>query len=272
MKHQAYLLILAVLIALPLQAQIKNIEKLRIWSGDRHWSADGRVDLSYNNIDGNYVFQVGTNAGVLYKFRDKNEKFNNKILFHGNFALIRAENENLNNNWFLHLRYNKELTQFFRVEGFVQSQENQLLAISSRNLIGGGIRLKPLQDMRNKKERNLHLYIGLAYMYETERSKNFNVDFYNHRASSYLTAAFKFNDSKLVIINTLYYQPLLKDFDNFRLSEELSIEFPISDTVGFQTSFNYFLNNRTPAGDAEYQSFMGFGFTYEYKSRDLSTD
>ena len=79
MKIHRYVLFLAVLVTVSSQAQIKNIEKLRIWSGDRHWSFDSGLNFRYNNTDGNYVFQIGARAGVLYKFKDKKDKFNNKL-------------------------------------------------------------------------------------------------------------------------------------------------------------------------------------------------
>lgn len=268
MKSGHFLLFAFSLLSFCLHSQIRNIEELRIWSGDSPWLINSGLNFSYTNNDGNYVYELGARAGTLFKYKDKSGELNNKWLLHGNYSLVRSEREDFSNNWFVHLRFNKEITDFFRVESFIQSQENQLLSIRSRNLIGAGIRLKPIEDFKDTSKRNLHLYIGLAYMYEEEKSRELDLNFYNHRASSYITAGFQFGKDghKLEIINTLYYQPLLSDFQNFRLSEEFSISFPISDDVGFQTTFNYFLNNKTPAGDVEYRSYIGMGFNYSFKS------
>jgi hypothetical protein len=265
-----YYLVFTLLIYSPsLNSQITNIEKQRIWSGNSPWHVDSNLNFSYNNNDGNYVYRIAMSAGALFKFRDKKrEGLNNKIFLHGNYSLASSEIEDFSNTWFVHLRYNKEISSFFRVETFLQIQENKLLSIRSRNLIGGGIRLKPLQDNKNRSRRNLHLYIGLAYMYEEERSSIYDMNFYNRRASSYITSAFEFGEdgSKLKIVNTIYYQPLLSDFQNFRLSEEFSIAFPISPKIELESTFNYFLNNKTPIGDVEYQSFVGLGFNYSFES------
>ena len=235
-----------------------------MYIGERQFAINSGLRFSYNNNDGNYVYQIGASVGCLFKLKDKKGGYNNKFFLNGNYNLIRSEDQDFNNNWFIHIRYNKELTEIFRIEAFVQSQENQLLSISSRNLAGTGIRLKVLEAM---KKRSLHTYIGLAYMYEREKSENFNVDFKNHRMSSYLAATLDFGEDKPKIINTLYYQPLFEDFDNFRLSEEFSAEFPFSETFSFSVIFNYFLNNQTPAGDAEYTSSLVFGFNYNFKSK-----
>ena len=114
--------------------------------------------------------------------------------------------------------------------------------------------------------KRLHLYIGIAYMYEEEKSDAFNLELYNHRASSYLTTILDFGRDKPKIYNTLYYQPLLKDIGNYRLSEQFTVEFPITGNLGFNANFNYFLNSRTPAGDSEYSTNVSFGFVYNFQS------
>lgn len=271
MHSRLALVVLASLSFLLAPAQITNIEKLRKWTGERKMDLKTGLNFSYTNNDGAYIFNIGANAGVLYKFKDGTNKLNNKLFFIANYSLNRSEGQDFSNNWFLHLRFNKELNKTFRVESFLQTQRNQILSISSRSLIGAGIRLKIIEKLVGKLDkRSLHLYVGTAYMYEIEHSNAFNLDFYNHRSSSYLTASFDFGRDKLKLINTVYYQPLFEDFQNFRLAEEFSAEIPISDTLSFETSFTYFLNNLTPAGDAEFSSFVGLGLTYNFKSKLLT--
>jgi len=181
MKSGHYIVFAFSLLSFCIHSQIRNIEELRIWSGDSPWLINSGLNFSYNNNDGNYVYELGAKAGTLFKFKDKSGKLNNKWLLHGNYSLVRSKREDFSNNWFVHLRFNKEITSFFRVESFIQSQENQLLSIRSRNLIGAGIRLKPLEDFQDSSKRNLHMYIGLAYMYEQEKSREFDLNFYNHQ-------------------------------------------------------------------------------------------
>ena len=270
--YSSFLIFISCFVA---QAQIENIEALRIWSGDKPWTINSDLVFSYRNNDGNYNYLIGASSSVLFKFRTRNDRYKekaglkNKLFFVGNYSLIRAEDQDLDNNWFLHLRYNREFTDFFRVEAFIQNQENQLLLIDSRRLIGAGVRLKPIQErVRDNSEGNsLHLYLGFAYMYEQERSELFDLELYNHRASSYLTASFRFKKSGVTITNTLYYQPLLEDFQNYRISEDLDIRFPVNELIRFIPRFSYFNNNKTPAGDAEYRSTLLFGLNFNFQSK-----
>lgn len=267
--------LMAILFCSAGNAQITNIEAMRIWSGDSPWTFNSDLNFNYTNNDGDYNFRIGASASVLYKFKDLKDLENtevgliNKLFFVGNYSLNRAEDRDLDNNWFLHLRYNREFTDFFRTEAFIQFQENPLLQIDSRRLVGAGVRLKPLQERarENAKKNSLHLYIGLAYMYEEERSQLFDLRLYNHRASTYLSASFKFGESNLTLSNILYYQPVLKDFQNYRLSENLQLALPVSDVTTFTTNFSYFLNNKAPAGDSEYRSAVSFGLRFSFQSK-----
>ncbi|NND52919.1 MAG: DUF481 domain-containing protein [Flavobacteriaceae bacterium] len=234
------------------------------------------IQFSYDNNDGAYIYKIGGNIGALYKFRsknDRNDELNNKLFFLANYNLNRSEGQDFNNKWFLHLRYNKEIPNFpskdirIRLEGFLQTQKNDLLSINERSVLGAGIRLKLVEDMEGKN--SFHLYIGSAYMYEIEHTNSLNLDTYNHRNSSYLTANFDFGEDKLQLVNTIYYQPLFQDFQNYRLAEEFSAEMPLSHSLSFKTTFTYFLNNKTPLGDAEFTSHIGLGFTYDFKKKPI---
>ena len=74
-------------------AQIKNIESMRMWTGDKKLVLDSGISLSYNNNNGDYVLQFDANAGALFKFKDKNGDLNNKLFLKGDYSLIRAEDQ-----------------------------------------------------------------------------------------------------------------------------------------------------------------------------------
>lgn len=279
MTRISFLCVLAFLYFTDLPSQIVNAENLRQYIGKRNFAINSGVNFSYNNNDGTYVSNFGANIASLYKFRNRKDsvdgkpaKLRNKILLHGNYNRIRSEAQDFINNWFIHFRFNKEFTDFFRMEAFIQSQENQLLSISTRNLIGAGVRLKIVETLKDKNDpdsQSLHTYLGFSYMYEYENSDRFNVNFYNSRLSSYLSASLNFGKGKPKLYNTLYVQPLFEDLNNFRLSEEFNADFPFSEKehLKFTVLFNYFLNNLTPAGDTEFTSILSFGIAYNFKSK-----
>ena len=98
-----------------LSAQIVNVERLRKFIGDRHFAIESGLNFSYDNNNGQYVYRFIPSAAVLYKFKDKGGQLNNKFLLNGNYKLIRTENQDFKNNWFVHLRFNKEFTSVFRM-------------------------------------------------------------------------------------------------------------------------------------------------------------
>ncbi len=105
--------------------------------------------------------------------------------------------------------------------------------------------------------------MGNSYMYEVEESDDFNLTFYNHRNSSYLSLSVRLADGRLDLTNTLYYQPLYRDFGNYRILQQLKTEVPITSKLKFSGLFNYFLNSITPEDDSEYASELSLGLTFE---------
>jgi hypothetical protein len=144
-----------------------------------------------------------------------------------------------------------------RLEGFVQSQHNELLSINSRNLLGAGIRLKFISTP------DVKAYFGNSYMYEIEESDAFGLKRYNHRNNSYLSLSVSLAEGKLDLTNTVYYQPLYSNFGNYRILQQLKVEVPITQKLKFSGLFNYFLNSLTPDGDSEYSTSLSMGITFE---------
>lgn len=209
--------------------------------------------FGYNNNNGLYIYQVSNSLSTQVKSKDLR-----KIYFLiGDYSLIKSEIENYNNNWLLHLRFNFKITNLWRFETFIQSQSNKLLDVKSRTLIGAGIRLKVISSPYTK------LYIANSYMYEEEKSDAMNQKFINHRNNSYLSFTKVFPESKISIINTIYFQPLYDNFDDFRIMEQLKIEVPFTKKIIFNTLFNYFYDNVTPNQRKQYTSNIKVGIGLE---------
>ncbi|MCE2612419.1 DUF481 domain-containing protein [Flavobacteriaceae bacterium D16] len=234
-------------------SQLVNIESRRMQTDSLHFVLKADLLFSYSDNDGSYLLQVGSGLATQWKSRD----YKSILYLIGNLNLARSRAEDFRNSWFFHLRYNRKLTDLFRLEGFVQSQHNQLLSINSRNLLGAGVRLKFISTPEVKA------YFGNSYMYEIEESDAFGLKLYNHRNSSYLSLSVSLAEGKLDLTNTLYYQPLYRDFGNYRILQQLKAEVPITQKLKFSGLFNYFLNSRTPTGESEYSSLLSMGITFE---------
>ena len=255
MKTTRHLILIAIALLWHgvLLSQLVNIESRRMQTDSLRFVLKTDLLFRYTDNDGSYLLEVGSGLATQWKTKDLNKIF----YFIGNFNLARSRAEDFRNSWFFHLRYNQKLSDLVRLEGFVQNQNNELLSINSRNLLGAGIRFKFISKPR------VRAYLGNSYMYEVEESNEFDLKFYNHRNSSYLSVSVNFGEDRLDITNTIYYQPLYRDLGNYRILQQLKAEVPISEKLKFSGLFNYFLNSLTPAGNSEYSSFLSLGLTFE---------
>ena len=213
-----------------LQAQLVNIESKRMQKDSIRFALKSDLLFDYTDNNGNYIFEVASNLTTQLKSRDLK-----KILFFiGNFGLIRSEEKDFQNSYFFHLRYNQKLSELFRLEAFIQNQNNTLLTITSRNLVGAGVRLKVISTEATK------MYLGNAYMYEVEKSENPVQQFYNHRNSSYLSGSYAFKKTKLDLTGTIYFQPLYTDIGNHRILLQAKAELPLTRIVSVSALYNFF--------------------------------
>lgn len=262
MKIKFYLLFIGIVFSFHvLNAQVVNIESLRMKTNDISALLLSNIDFSYTNNNGNYYYNIG--AGIGATFKSKNRE--NVYFVVGNYNLIRSEGEDFQNKWFIHLRYNHEFTNLLRAEIFAQSQENQVQDVNSRNLIGGGIRLKFVllkASDTDKNDTGIRFYLGNAYMYEVEKSDAINTSIYNHRHSSYFSLSGHIPKTSLSVTNTLYYQPLYKDFGDYRLTNQLQFNISLNEkkSLSFNTTFNYSYDSNTPLNRSEFSSYIKFGF------------
>jgi hypothetical protein len=247
------LMILAFLFSTLAYSQLVNIESKRMQTDSIRFVLKNDFSFSYNNNDGDYIYQIGNNLSAQVKSKDLK-----KIYFLiGNYNLIRSENQDFQNSWFLHFRFNQKISNLFRFEAFIQSLDNELLVVNSRQIIGAGLRFKFIST------ENARLYLGNAYMYEYEKSDAFKNKDYHHRNSSYLSLTASIPKSNINILNTIYYQPLYSDFSDFRISEQFKIEVPLSKALRFNTLFSYYYDSITPSGKKQFWSNISVGLGVE---------
>ncbi|WP_159039987.1 DUF481 domain-containing protein [Christiangramia fulva] len=205
--------------------------------------------FDYTNNDGDKVNQI--DAALTTQLKSKDLK---KIYFFiGSYNLIDSKNENLQNTWFLHGRFNYKLTKILRLEAFLQAQYNQLLVVEQRNLVGLGLRVKWVE------KDNFKGYVGNSYMYEMEHSDTVNTTYYNHRNSTYLTLSYFPKSNKFSVANTLYYQPLYKDLSDYRILEQFRLDIPLAKWFRVFAIYNYYYDSNTPLKTEEFTSNLNFG-------------
>ena len=232
-------------------AQIVNVESQRIQSDTTGWFGNFGVsfELDKNKVQ---VINLNSNAQIEYK------KHRNLYLFLTNYELLKGASQTLQNNLFFHLRYNYKMSNLLRLETFTQFQHESLSGIQSRWLIGAGPRFK---ITGNKK---LSIYAAALVMYEDEHELTKPVILHkNIRNSSYASASWRPVD-KAEITTTLFYQPLLKDFSDFRLLHELKLKFKFTKKFSFFTTWSFLYDSR-PATDIPNNIYtLKNGIEYEF--------
>lgn len=244
---------LFIVLHIQIQAQLVNIESKRMQVDSVRFALKSDLLFNYSNNNGDYLFQIGSNVTTQVKSKDLKKIY----FFIGNYNLIRSKDQDFQNSWFLHFRYNQKLSQLFRLEAFIQSQNNALLTITNRNLAGVGIRLKLIST------ENTKAYFGNAYMYEIEEIDATQQQFYNHRNNTYLSLTHAWKKANLDLTGTVYFQPLYKDIGNHRILSQLKAELPITKIVSLSALFNYFYNSFIPGAAKDYSSNLMVGFTFE---------
>lgn len=215
-----------------LKSQIVNIEDKRLRLGDSI-TLKGFVDLGFNVFKNDKMLVTARATGQLEKLAFKKHFF----LLIGGYNFAKAEGQSFLNDGFLHLRYNFELKENLVLEAFTQGQYNERTNIFFRGLIGSGMRLKLKAGLKNR------FYIGLAYMFEQNQYNSYLIPTQNnHRMSAYFSYNLNLtNNSRFV--HTTYFQPLLNDFTNNRISSEATLLFNFTKRLVFRASFNTSFDN-----------------------------
>ncbi len=229
---------------------VVNIEQKRIVTDTVGWA--GSMNISYLlNKDVDEQYSASGSMHVQYKTSKS------LYLLLANLSLLEAASKNFINSGFAHLRYNRKFGKILRWEAFSQLQFNKILQVNQRVLVGTGPRLKLLSTKKVK------LYQGTLYMYEYEEiisPREFNND---HRLSTYLSGSWSPSD-RATISSTWYFQPLLSDFNDNRLSGQMNLELGITKKLKFTTSFNYLHDTRPPTDIPKVAYRMRNGLTFKF--------
>lgn len=223
---------LTVLIAFcyQLNAQIVNIEDKRVRLGDSI-TLKGYVDMGLN-LNKNDKHLISARASVQVEKLFKEHFF----LFIGGYNFVKGEGQNFLNDGFLHLRYNKEWGKSWVIEGFIQGQYNERTRLLFRGLVGTGLRYKIRLAQKQR------IYLGLAYMLEDDQFKDATPRQRDSRLSSYLSYNLQLSHNSRVV-HTTYFQPVLNNFNNNRISSEAAILINISKHLLFKITANLTRDN-----------------------------
>lgn len=218
------------MIPFSIRCQIVNVEEKRFDNRDG-WL--GKIDLEFDfTKDSEKVLELENNIRIGY------HKGDHLYLFLNEIEMIKDGENDVLNNGFQHLRYNYSLTDFLILEAFAQYQFNQVQQIDKRILMGLGPRFGILQ------RDSIKFYIGIQIMREWEKTERYEN---NIRSSNYFSVFWQISNT-VNFISTTYYQPLVKDFKDYRIANESSFQFNVSENFKMRLSYELLYDTEVPIG------------------------
>lgn len=238
------------LMHLAAKSQIVNIESARMQSDTTGWMGNAGASLALTK-NTQQVFSSDVDAHLQYKSKKS------LYLILGSYGFLKGAGTNLIDNTFLHLRYNYKLNSILRWEAFTQVQKNVITGMSSRFLIGTGPRFKILSN------KLIRLYAASLLMYEREDQTVTDIIQNNARSSSYVS--FTITPNKQVeIISTSFFQPLLNNWNDYRLLNQVTIRVKAAKKLGLKVEWNYLNDSRPVAGVPSVNYSLSTGIDYEF--------
>ncbi len=245
-----FLLFFCCCICITARAQIVNIESARMQSDTIGWKGNAGASVSLSkNVQ--QVFSTELDAHIQYK------STKSLYLLLGSYGFLKGAGTKLIDNTFLHLRYNYKLSRIIRWEAFTQVQQNVISYIKSRFLIGTGPRFKLLST------KIIRLYAASLLMYEREEETNSNNIHHNARSSSYVSFTITPN-KQLEIISTSFFQPLLTNWNDYRILNQVSVSVKAGKKLAMRVNWNYLNDSNPVPGIPSVNYALGAGANYEF--------
>jgi len=217
-------------------AQVVNIEQARIKTDTSAWA--GHIQSSFfSQQNQNRLLSASLRGTVQHRVRDKRSLL--LALLDGSFSASNAIQ--YSNAAMLHFRYNYKLTNLLKWEVFAQLQQNKVMGLDRRALLGAGPRMKLLDN------EHWRSYIGVLGMLEQEKIKEVAEINYFFRGSSYFTVTVASKDL-WTFASTTYYQPLMSDFKDYRIAGQHTFSLLIAKHWAMRAEITHTWDSRPPSG------------------------
>jgi len=247
--------IVAILIITTQLLAVVSIKPVEI--GDKAGFSGG-VELGLDTKRGNtYKDSYKASANLNY---DNNVSYVTWFTISGEYG--EANEIEDTNKMYAHLRYIHKLSEeILRYEVFLQAQDDKFRALNYRGVGGLGLRAKIFNTPIVGKG-----YFGLGALYEkiryTDPSLDPNED--NTRLNSYLAYSLKFSKNSSLAY-TLYYQPIIDDFDDYVMTNDLELILEVYKKLNLKFSISYNRDSTPPNGvEEKYDLSQSTTFLYEF--------
>ncbi|MEO8109718.1 MAG: DUF481 domain-containing protein [Ginsengibacter sp.] len=232
-------------------SQVVNVESQRIQSDTTGWFGNAGTSFLFEK---NAVKVININAVAHVEYKTTKSLY----LFLVDYNLLEGNAQTLNNNLFYHLRYNYKINKWLRWEAFTQMQQNNVTGIKLRLLAGTGPRFKLAGS------KKLSLYAATSAMYEYEKEQTHPIVYHRDvRSSNYLSLTCKLSENG-ELVGTVFYQPLYRNFNDYRLLNEITIRFKIAKHFSFTTSWEYLYDSKPAANTPKLNYSISNGIEFSF--------
>ena len=228
MYRRIFLSVFIFLMILPVaHAQIINVEANRLPEDSLGWKGLVTTNFYTNK---NTSVQYSLDAGSKIQYRNGASLW--LSLNHARFLFKNTDQ--LENQGYQHFRYDYLWTNLVTWEAFTQIQFDQVLRIDLRALVGTGPKFNLV------RKDNTKIAIGTLYMFEHEKEQGNDIIHNDHRISAYLSLSWRIL-KQLYVQNITYYQPVVNNFSDYRVSSGTNVTLDINSKFSFNTgvSLNY---------------------------------
>jgi len=227
-----------------------NVESQRIQTDSIRFVLNG--DLQYKLLRNDDARFNSFTTAITTQMKSRSLKDIVLLIGSADFSALNAES--ISGAWMVHARYNRKVNSWLRLEVFSQTQQNRVLDIRLRQLIGLGPRFKLSGTKR------LRMYLGTLYMLENQRFAGADEKLTTkHRMSSYLSLGYSLPSGNGEFTSVTYYQPRLNDFSDLRLSTQTSLTLKISSTLSMVNSLNLYYESRPAKTVAKFNYMLENG-------------
>lgn len=232
-------------------SQILNAESLRKVTDTSGFSGAASLNFALKRNVNDFI-TISSKIHIQYKMNK------HLVLFKNDIDFQKVENAKLENSGIQHLRYNYRLSSPIAWEVFAQAQYNKVNLIDFRGLLGTGPRFKL------SKSENYKFYLGTLIMYEHEKtSDGFTPIQDDFRGSTYLSFSL-YPTENISIVSTTYYQPLLSQFSDYRVSSQSSLVVGLFKNFALNTSYTFVYDAVPALGIPTSQYDFSTGLTYSF--------
>jgi hypothetical protein len=220
-------------------SQLINIESQRMQTDSIRFAGNGNLVGNYQKNNGAEFYQIS--SSVSYQIKSKSLK--DTYLLLGSYEWAKFGKSNITNKGFGHLRYNRKMKSWLKFEVYSQYQANEILGLRSRFLNGTGFRFKIINSKLIKSYLGTSCFYELEHTVSPENKLNKGI-----RASIYGVFSIKFPKDKGELNWISYYQPILSNVKDYRISSQFNLIFNLNKKWAFTSGLNLLYDTNPPEG------------------------